>query len=161
MKSNVAKLITALWICLLLGGCIIIGGCIVISGGCKPDTICGGCPDADKVVMAEIDAVGKLSMEPDRFHYFSQIAARPDLPAHAQVYLVKSVFEKLHFEPDKHAVLLTLISNPAFSNPAKVEILKRLDRLHMQPDRSSILQAIQTRGNLNKPVSSPVPAVTN
>jgi hypothetical protein len=107
----------------------------------RPD---GGCVAAVGVIE-EIDAVGKLSFEPNRRDAYSRIANREGLSDAVQEHLVNAVFDNLSFEPFKRDVLMTLISNPCFGPAGKQAILTQLDRLSFEPTKAEILEAISRR----------------
>lgn len=103
-------------------------------------------PEADRVpadvTIEEIDAVGKLSLEPHKRDAYLRIAKRPGLHNEAQEHLVSAVFDNLSIEPWKRDVLMALISNPNFGPGGRQAILSQLDRLSIEPYKRDILEAI-------------------
>jgi hypothetical protein len=106
-------------------------------------------PDADHipadVTIEEIDAVGKLSLEPYKRDAYLRIAKRPGLHDAAQEHLVSAVFDNLSIEPWKRDVLMAIISNPDFGPGGRQAILAQLDRLSIEPYKRDILEAISRR----------------
>ncbi len=97
--------------------------------------------------IAEIDAVGKLSLESNKRDGYETIAARDNLSPEAQIHLVKAVFNNLALESSKGIVLLTLINNPSFCPAGENAILKRLDKLMLENNKRNIVNAISERKN--------------
>ena len=95
----------------------------------------------DKTIV-RIDAVDKLKFEQDKRLRYKKIAQREGISTDAQVYLIKTVFDKLTFENAKEEVLLALIRNPSFCDSAEKAILDRLDKLAFESSKMKILKAI-------------------
>jgi hypothetical protein len=118
-----------------------LSGCIVINTerteSCRVQPI-----ESESMMIREIDAVGKLSLESNREDGYRRIAQRHGLSTGAQVHLVKAVFEHLSLEDSKMNVLLALVHNPSFRSEAKVALLDRLDQLSLEDDRREILAAM-------------------
>ncbi len=132
-----------------------IGGCIVANGnkGGKGGVVNGDCVYAADwgecaVVIAEIEAIGKLKMESSKTNRYSAIAMRDNLACGAQGKLVKAVFSELRMESSKQRVLLALIENRCFCTAGKMAILKRLSKLHMESNKEQILSVLNERGEL-------------
>ena len=130
-------------------------------GGCINATIYVPAPgqgqivDDSEITIAEIDAADNLFMESDKTACYKRIAGREGIGSEAQVYLVRAACNKLFMESGKEKVLLVLIDNRSFSNPAKSEIFKNLNKLFMESSRSRVLKAISDRGTL-VPVVEPL-----
>lgn len=141
---------------LVLGGMALsMSGCIVAVGnkGSKRDVGNGDCVSAADfgecaVVIAEIEAIGKLHMDSSKTNRYAAIAARENLACGAQGKLVNAVFSKLHMESSKQRVLLALIENRCFCTAGKMAILKRLSKLHMESNKEQILSVLNERGEL-------------
>jgi hypothetical protein len=117
---------------------ICLSGCNVVGGGGAWGT------KRDKTI-ARIDAVDKLKFERDRRREYKKIAGRDGISPDAQVYLVKTVFDKLTFENAKEEVLLALIKNPSFCDSGEKTILDSLDKLAFESSKQKILKAISER----------------
>lgn len=128
MKNSL--LVVGLFVC--LGGCNVVG-----SGGA------GGAP-RDKTI-AKIDAIDKLKFERDKRQGYKKIAERAGISPVAQVYLVKTVFDKLTFENAKEEVLLALIKNPSFCDSGEQAVLESLDKLAFESSKQKILKALSER----------------
>jgi hypothetical protein len=118
-----------------------MGGCIFVH---SDETHDHGRFSADGMI-AEIDAVGKLSFDSERKKGYERIAERQGLSPGAQVHLVEAVLGKLSFDNTKEQVLLTLIENPGFCSAAERQILERIDRLAFESSKKNILKAISDR----------------
>lgn len=130
---------------MVLAACL--SGCLVIVDDetRSPKERPGGPPEPTERTIAEIDAVGKLAFDSDKRQGYKRIAGRVGISPDAQVYLVTAVFARLVFENAKEDVLLTLISNPSFSDAAEQVILEKLDRLPFENSKQKILKAISAR----------------
>jgi len=117
-----------------------VGGCVVFVSEETRRTRGGS--DA---MIAEIDAIGKLSFDSERKKGYERIAAREGLTAAAQVHLAEAVLGKLSFDNAKEQVLLTLIDNPGFCSAAEREILESIDALAFESSKKKILKAISDR----------------
>jgi hypothetical protein len=134
----------------LLGFAICLGGCLVIvneetNEPGRPERPSRNNVSHNDGVIAEIDAVGKLTFDRDREQGYKRIAARKGLSARGQTHLVEAVFSKLSFDNAKVDVLLTLIANPDFSSAAETSILEKLDKLAFANSKKTILKAISDR----------------
>jgi hypothetical protein len=122
---------------------ICLSGCNVTgeggTGGTKRDR-----------TIARIDAVDKLRFERDKRQEYKKIAGRDGISPYAQVYLVKTVFNKLTFENAKEEVLLELIKNPSFSSAGEEAILESLDKLVFESCKQKIIKALSQRKILNE-----------
>jgi hypothetical protein len=98
-----------------------------------------------ETTVQEIDAVGRLGFEDNRYHAFKRIAERSNLSDAVQVHLVEAAFEKLGFEDSRMDVMLTLVANPCFSSAGEAALLERIDRLGFEDNRQRILEAIAKR----------------
>ena len=118
-------------------------GCIVIHTEEEP------CPprrvEPKGATIREIDAIGKLAFPTDRKRGYQRIARREGLSDEVQVYLIEAAFKRLPFPSDKVEVLLTLVKNPVFGEPAEAALLDRVDRLAFPDDKCKILDAIAER----------------
>ena|GEM_PF-623395 len=142
--------LSALGICLFAAA---LSGCIVVGTSKKH---CCDCPDypedcldyslaADEI--AEIDAVGRLMMDSNRFEGFCRIAQRDTLSEPGQVYLIKTALRRLHMSSHKKEIFLHVIRNPAFGCMTKRVILARLNSLMMESSKQRVLHAIAERGD--------------
>ncbi len=138
----------------LLGLMLAVTGCVIRIGGrdAEPrhEVVQRPAPPPpmateDKDVMMEIDAAGRLDLEPMRANLLKGLAARPNTSPAVQVHLVDTTFQRLSLEPFKVQVLQTIIANPSFSTAAKESILRQLDQLSLTPYKNELLTAIQKR----------------
>ena len=127
-------------------------GCVGISIGNRnandaprPAVVIVASEPGDQATLAEINAAAGLSFENSRTDALRTIAQRPSLTPACQVQLANQAFKKLDMDSDKVAVLVTLISNPAFSPPAKQTIMAQLSRLSFDINRQTILKAVDDR----------------
>jgi len=102
----------------------------------------------DATVKAEIDAGAGLSFDSSKRKILSGIASRENLSADVQMYLVHTTYRCMGFDSDIRAVLLTLIDNPWFCNPAKNAVLEGLSNMKFDSDKEKILVALDRRGPL-------------
>ena len=134
-------------------------GCLVVDIGWRKnsnpipatpatDVVIVPASTTDRATMAEIDAAAALSLDAHRVEALSKIAKRKDLGAASQVHLVNTVFQKVRMEPHKVSLLQDLIGNPAFSNPAKQQLLSRLRTLGLENHKTALLASINERGEL-------------
>jgi hypothetical protein len=136
----------------LLGFTICLGGCLVIvdeetNEPGRTERYSRNDVSHNDGVIAEIDAVGKLTFDSDREQGYKRIAARKGLSVRGQTHLVEAVFSKLSFDNAKVDVLLTLIANPDFSRAAETRILEKLDKLAFANSKKTILKAISDKKN--------------
>ncbi len=103
----------------------------------------GGAP-RDKTIT-KIDAIDKLKFDRDKRQGYKKIAGRAGISPDAQVYLVKTVFDKLTFENAKEEVLLALIKNPGFCSSGEKAVLESLDKLAFESSKQKILKALSER----------------
>jgi hypothetical protein len=136
MKKN-------LWIAGLFLSIVCLSGCNDGGGG----GVWGA--KRDKTIV-RIDAVDKLKFEQDKRLRYKKIAQNQGISPDAQVYLVKTVFNKLTFENAKEEVLLALIRNPVFCDSAEKAVLDRLDKLAFESSKMKILKAISERETSNE-----------
>jgi hypothetical protein len=134
----------------LLGFAICLGGCLVIvdeetNEPGRPERSSRNNASHNDGVIAEIDAVGKLTFDSDREQGHKRIAARKGLSVRGQTHLVEAVFSKLSFDNAKVEVLLTLIANPGFSRAAERTILEKIDKLAFPISKKTVLKAISDR----------------
>lgn len=122
---------------------ICLSGCNVAGGGGTGGT------KRDRTIT-RIDAVDKLRFERDKRQEYKKIADRDGISPDAQVYLVKTVFNKLTFENAKEEVLLELIKNPSFSIAGEEAILESLDKLVFESCKQKIIKALSQRKILNE-----------
>ena len=126
---------------------IVSGGCSVTIGtGPGPDRVPRrSCPDQD-VTLSEIDAVSQLSFDSGKLDAYKDIAARPQLSAPAQAYLVQRALDDLSFESSRLVVVQTLIKNPDFLAEGKQAILDNLTAFSFDSSKQSVLTALNKRG---------------
>lgn len=132
-----------LWIALLLSVCL--SGCVTVS-----ETPRRSQPlwSNDQTVIAEIDAASNLMFDDAKTRALTDIAARRQLSARAQVYLVRTAMGSLMFDNAKQRVMLVLIDNPYFVREGKKAVLDHVDEFMFDSTRQSILQALSRRGTL-------------
>ena len=132
--------------CIIVLVIILLGGCISIHRTTyEPEDDYDEIPTQLSATYSEIDAIGRLFSESDKHQRYRALAARPGLPAEAQIYLVKSSLKHLFSESAKENVFLTLIQNPDFTYAAKQAILVRLNHLFSENSKNRVLTAIQER----------------
>ena len=142
--------LSVLGICLFAAA---LSGCVVIGTSKKHCADCPKYPEdcldyslaADEI--AEIDAVGKLMMDSNRFEGYSRIAQRDTLSEPGQVYLIKTALRRIHMFSHREEIFLHLIRNPAFGCTTKRVILARLNSLPMETSKQRVLDAIAERGD--------------
>ena len=103
---------------------------------------------ADSVVFSEINTASDLTFENNKLDALNAIASRPSLSTAAQVHLVHKAFARLSFEPSKVTLLETLIKNPSLSNTTKQAILSSLSKFSFENNKTTILSALNQRGEL-------------
>jgi hypothetical protein len=147
---------TGLNVILGMAGMTLLSGCVVSIGDggssrhreeirkSPPVMIVPSSP-SDSVAMAEVDAATKLSVQNNRLDAFRNIASRTSLTPPVQVHLVNTALRALDFETSRVDILKTIISNPAFSLPAREAILRQLELLEFETSRTQILEALQSR----------------
>ncbi len=124
----------------------LLAGCSITIGGGH-----GGWdhyPADDRATMAEIDAAADLMMESSRESSLKNIAARPNLSADAQVYLVRRSLDELMMESSRESVIVTLINNPGFVSEAKMAILENMDEFMMESTRREVMDRLNRRGHV-------------
>jgi hypothetical protein len=134
---------------------VVLTGCIAFNvertdtaSNHSQDVVMVPATTADSVAFAEIEAAAKLDFDSSRVSAVNSIAGRTNLSSSAQVCLVNQTLRRLDFESNKMTVFHTLISNPAFSNPAKQTVLVNLNKLGFDSNRADLLGAINQRGEL-------------
>ena len=127
-----------------------LSGCIVVGIGHqteKPEA--APMPaTADSVVISEINTASGLTFENNKLEALNAIASRTTLSTAAQVHLVHKAFSRLDFEPSKVTLLQTLIKNPGLSNTTKQAILNSLSKFSFENNKTTILAALNQRGEL-------------
>lgn len=123
----------------LVGCSITIGGG---GGGRTHDT------RADAVTLTEIDTAVDLMLESDRERALKNIAARPQLSANAQVYLVDVALDELMMESSRRSVVKTMINNPGFVQEAKMRILEKMDAFMLESSRRDVMDQLNRRGHV-------------
>ena len=112
----------------------------------SPVVIVPGNPE-DSAALAEIDAIAGLSFDNGKRDAFLAVANRPGTSPGVQVHLVNTAVRALSFDNAKVDVLLALIANPSFSPAAKEAILRQLDHLSFDNNKTTVLNAIQNRAH--------------
>jgi hypothetical protein len=154
MKPSVTPIVALAL--LALGSATVFTGCSISLGGGSdsrprqevpkpPPVIVLPGNSEDSATLAEIDAAASLNFDGNRTASLKNVAARPSITPTAQVHLVNTALRQLSFEGSKVEVLMTLISNPAFSAAAKEAILRQLSLLAFEGSRTQVLGAIQAR----------------
>jgi len=110
----------------------------------SPVVIVPGNPE-DSAALAEIDAIAGLSFDNGKRDGFHAVAIRPGTSPGVQVHLVNTAVRSLSFDNAKVDVLLALIANPSFSPAAKEAILRQLDHLSFDNNKTAVLHAIQNQ----------------
>ena len=133
-----------------------VSGCVVSIGGPTTKTqrevvtkevVVVPAGTEDSATLAEIDAASQLTFDPSRAEALKKVAARANISSAVQVHLVNTALKRITFEPGKVEVLQALIANPAFSVAAKECILKQLNQLSFEPNKTALLDAIQRRSD--------------
>ena len=126
----------------------VVSGCVVAIGNSHPRSEkSGGHAHDTDMVIAEIDAAGKLFSDGDKTSVYKGIAGRKGLSSRTQAYLVKESCRHIFSDSSKEEVMIVLIDNPCFDDAGKRAVLSNLGHLFSDSRKKRVLEAMNDREN--------------
>lgn len=90
---------------------------------------------------SDLDAASQIGFSTDRAARLARIAARDDLSAHEQVYLIEIALS-FGFSSDQADVLTVLASNPALTPEARHHLSRRIEEIIFSTERERVVDAL-------------------
>lgn len=113
-------------------------------------------PEPEKIQQADKYRLGdpQFAKQLSALHYSKDVtdlvskkATASSLTATEQVALIDLVFDKIHYEKDRKAILLQLIHRKDLTKQASTHLLDNLERVHYENDRKLIQRELFNRSS--------------